>query len=90
MDKEQAEQWEKEYDKAMDKTMSSIIPGKKYRLFYNEGNRNNKLMHIITIVDDEYFVWKEWWRKKQRWLYHVEHFWSFFYYLEDDKMAEVK
>lgn len=42
------------------------------RVFYNEGNVNNKLLHIRGIVDGQYIV--RWWsRRRQRWMYKVEH-----------------
>ena len=54
-----------------------LQPGKKVRLFYNEGNPNNELRHILAIVDDEHIVYKVWSKGKQRWRYRVEWMYAF-------------
>jgi len=49
--------------------------GEKYKLFYNEGNPNNKIIYIRAIVDKEWVVYKE--RignsMSKTWQYHIEH-----------------
>ena len=56
------------------------IVGKSYRLFYNEGNHNNKKMHIRAIVDGDIIVYRYWRYGKQRWQYIVDDmiFWEVF------------
>lgn len=54
-----------------------LQPGKKVKLFYNEGNPNNELRHIRAIVDDEYIVYRVWSRHKQYWIYHVNWIYDF-------------
>ncbi len=53
-----------------------MIPevGKKYRIFYGEGNRNNKVVHIRAIIDNDYFVFRQWFYSKRRWEYFIEHY----------------
>ena len=88
MNKEQAEQWDKEYQEAQDKVMGFVVPGKKYRIPNYEGAGQSVLIHILSIVDGEYFVYKYWWKRRKRWHYHVAHFVHFYYML--DKMEERK
>jgi hypothetical protein len=51
--------------------------GEKYRIFYSEGNHNNKTVHIRAIVDNSQVVFKWWSRSKQRWIYKVEDMYYF-------------
>lgn len=46
--------------------------GESYRVFYNEGNSNNKLIHIRAIVDDKYFVYRYWVNPRKGWVYKLE------------------
>lgn len=43
--------------------------GDTFRLNYGKGNRANKLIHIRAIVDDEYIVYRYWWRGD--WVYEM-------------------
>ena len=49
-----------------------IKPGSKLYIDYGEGNRNNRLIHIRAIVDDEWVVSRRWLKHKRRWHYEVE------------------
>lgn len=60
--------------------LEMIQPGKKVRVFYYPGNRNNQLRHIRAIVDEEYIVYRIWSRRRRGWLYRVE--WLYQFYLE--------
>ena len=44
--------------------------GQTWRLHYNEGNRNNALLHIRAIVDEEYIVVRVW--HNAQWKYRLE------------------
>lgn len=55
-----------------------LKPGMKLKLFYGEGNINNKVMHIRAVIDNEYFVYKFWAKHKKAWIYQIEHE-SFFF-----------
>lgn len=49
---------------------NTLSRGDKIRRFYNEGNPNNRLMHVRGSVDGMIVV--RWWGKhKQRWNYEV-------------------
>ena len=47
----------------------------KWKLYYNENNLNNKLIHIRAIVDNEYVVVKYW--KRNQWIYEMKNIWWF-------------
>lgn len=51
---------------------SYVVPGAKIRLFINEGNHHNGVLHVRAIVDKHYVVFKRWWSGKQRWSYTIE------------------
>lgn len=52
-----------------------VKPGSKFRVFYSEGNPNNRTLHIRGIVDDRAIV-REWFPSKQRWYYEaLEVYW---------------
>ena len=50
-----------------------LQPGISLRIYYYPGNINNTRLHIRAVVDDDWFVYREWWRSKQRWHYAIEH-----------------
>lgn len=67
------------------KLRKMLQPGKKVGIDYDPGNvnnRNNRTLHILTIVDDDYIVCKHWSRSKQSWLYVVEHIYFFWLHFE--------
>ena len=45
--------------------------GDKVRLYYGEGNPNNRLYHVRAIVDGMY-VLRHWGYRKRQWIYTVE------------------
>lgn len=53
--------------------ISQIKKDIKLSLDYGVDNPNNKTLHIRSIIDDDYVVFKWWSRTKQRWIYQVEH-----------------
>lgn len=59
--------------------LQKMKPGTSWRIDRGKGNINNKLIHILAIVDDEYIVYKTWLKHKQRWHYSVE--WIYYYWL---------
>ncbi|NIQ91038.1 MAG: hypothetical protein GWM98_04820 [Nitrospinaceae bacterium] len=50
-----------------------LTPGKKIRIFINEGNPNNCTQHIRAIVDEDQIVYKVYSRNRQFSRYFVEH-----------------
>jgi hypothetical protein len=50
---------------------STIGAGMQLRLNYGKGNPNNRLIHTLAVVDD-HIVFKQWSRRKQRFIYAVE------------------
>lgn len=62
--------------------------GHKYKIFYSEGNLNNKTIHIRGIVDGQYVVCK--WRKtKKYYRYFVESPYYFYYLLNDNHITHI-
>lgn len=49
-----------------------IQPGQSVRMNYGEGNLNNEVRHIRAIVDEEFVVYRVWFKHKRRWEYKVE------------------
>lgn len=47
-----------------------LKPGDKIKLFYNEGNLNNRVMHIRAIIDDQ-VVYRI--STKDGWVYRIQH-----------------
>jgi hypothetical protein len=68
---------------------SIIKPGQTWRIFFFKGNRNNTLIHIRAVVDNEYFVVRKW-RRGKGWIYTLENPYYFEILLNDKKMYEVK
>ena len=55
-----------------------FVPGNKVRLHLSEGNPNNKLMHSLAIVDDDWVVYKILSKHKPgKWYYQVESLYLF-------------
>jgi hypothetical protein len=51
---------------------TAITPGTKIKLFYKENNINNRLLHILTIVDGDQVVVKSYSKYTQCWKYEVK------------------
>ena len=49
-----------------------LVSGNKIRIYYNEGNPNNRLIHIRAIVDEAYIVFCVWSRRRGYYMYQVE------------------
>lgn len=52
-----------------------FLPGTKWQFDYGENNVNNKLVHILVIVDEGMIVYK-WW-SGSRWNYQVKGYYYF-------------
>jgi hypothetical protein len=63
-----------------------VKPGVSFRVFYGEGNVNNKKLHIRAVVDDDYVVLRKWSKSKQRWFYLVED--CYYFYFNKDQFIE--
>lgn len=58
--------------------LEDLKPGKSFRIRYdNKNNVNNRVIHIRAIVDDEMIVFRQWSRRRQRWIYAIEHLYYF-------------
>ena len=64
--------------------------GKKYRIFWGEGNPNNKTIHVRAVVDEYQVVYKQWFSRKQRWCYSVRDMTWFDLLKERNVIKEVK
>jgi hypothetical protein len=52
--------------------MSELAPGVSFRVFFNEGNINNRRYHVRAIVDGRQYVLRTWSRKwGGHWHYEV-------------------
>lgn len=49
-----------------------LKPGRSVRINYGKGHPASRLLHIRAIVDDYQVVYREWIRRKGRWLYSVD------------------
>lgn len=65
----------------------TIGPGDEIRVYFNEGNINNKLLHVRAIVDGEWVVTKTWQKRRKRWHYAVEHAVYFEHFAEHGHMT---
>ena len=54
-----------------------VMPGNSLRIYYGDGNLNNKIIHIRSIVDEEYIVLRTWLKHKKRWSYEVKSVYCF-------------
>jgi len=71
-----------------DNSLKDLLqPGKKLRIFYNENNINNRIVHIRAVVDDEYIVFKTWSQRQQRWSYQIESDYYFQLLLEEGRLT---
>ena len=49
-----------------------LIPGNKFKIHYGNKKSGNKTIHIRSVVDDGYYVFKVW--VNPRWRYRIEPF----------------
>lgn len=57
----------------MNEELAKIIkPRNAVKVFINEGNPNNRLIHIRAIVDDDQIVYRYWRYRTQYWQYLVQ------------------
>lgn len=71
-------------------SLSDLKPGVSVRIFYNEGNRNNRRIHIRAIVDDAYFVCRQWSRKYQDWWYSLYSIYRLELLVEGGRLRDIK
>jgi len=62
----------------------TIKPGNKVKLFFNEGNRNNQIMEIREIVDEDYIVYRVYDMSEDRYDYHIQYIYLFYLYDRED------
>ena len=80
-----------EYKVAVNSTKEYIEVGRKYKIDYGEGNLNNKIIHILAIVDDDMFVYKWYGNNKRRMPYYkVENAYSFSLMLKGKNIKKLK
>jgi hypothetical protein len=68
---------------------NKIKIGSKYRIFFSPGNLNNKVIHVLAIVDDDQIVYKYWLKHKNRWYYTVEDEYFLNLLIETKNMKEI-
>ena len=66
-----------------------LIIGNKLKIFYEKGNPNNKLIHILAVVDEDMIVYKYYGKHKQKWFYCVENYYYFFILFEQGHLSKV-
>lgn len=54
-----------------------IVPGARLRVRHNPDSPHSELRHIRAIVDEEYVVYRVWWRHHKRWEYKIEWLYGF-------------
>ncbi len=64
--------------------------GNKLRIFYGKDHFGNKVIHIRSIVDDHYVVYKEWSKRKKMWIYSIQDAWYFLYLLDGKYLTKIK
>lgn len=67
-----------------------IAPWQTWKLFFSPGNLNNKTIHIRALIDEEWIVYRKWSKRKQRWLYFIEHIYLLEMYIENGYMKLMK
>lgn len=51
---------------------NNICVDDSYRITYGPDNAANKVIHIRSVVDDAYYVYRYWSKKSQAWIYKLE------------------
>ncbi len=75
--------------------MNKIVVGRKYKLFYNKGNPNNRTIHILSIIENQvtYRVWnkyRQWWTYMVKDIYHFEYLFEKGCIKDTGKITELK
>jgi hypothetical protein len=76
------------YEDKIHSTRNKLKIGKAYRIFFSEGNFNNKRIHIRAFVDDN-VVYCQWFKRKQMWLYYIENLYVFSLYFENKNIKQA-
>ena len=45
--------------------------GDKLKIYYNENNKNNCIIHVRAIVDGNYVVYRVWSKYRKNWIYRI-------------------
>jgi hypothetical protein len=53
-------------------SLSDFKIGQQYNFFWNDGNPNNKILHLRGIVDSDVYVFCYWRKSKKYWNYKIE------------------
>lgn len=67
-----------------------LVPGTSFSVYYNKGNLNNRQVHVRAIVDDEYVVYRVWFKSKGYFRYNVERIHYFDVLLRNGRIRDVK
>lgn len=70
--------------------LNILQPGNKVRVYGHPRKSKNTLFHIRAVVDEEYVVYKVWSRRKQYWVYGVEHIYFFYLHWQKNFVELVK
>jgi len=66
----------------------NIKIGDKYKIFFDENNVNNEIIHIVGIIDNDMIVYKHYGEHKKRWFYKIEH--KAYFKLLNEFMSKLK
>lgn len=73
------------------KKTEQIKNGEILRFFYQKGNVNNKVIHILANFEDESQIAFKWWSYvKKRWIYDIVSHWTFIFAFLDGNLTTVK
>lgn len=53
-------------------SLTDLKIGYQYNFFWNDGNPNNRIMHLRGIVDSDVYIFCQWRKSKKYWSYKVE------------------
>lgn len=70
-------------------TLDDLKVGTSVRIFYREGNPNNRRIHIRAIVDDSVFVCRQWSRSHQTWFYSILHTYRLELLIETGRLRDI-
>jgi hypothetical protein len=57
--------------------------------YYGEGNINNKVIHVRSIVDGNQIVFKTWFKHKKMWSYQINHLYYFEFLIKNNHINEA-
>lgn len=65
-----------------------VKPGASLWIYYNEGNINNRKIHVRAIVDERQVVFRWWSPGRRRWVYKIEDVYYFYTLGKDGFLLE--